>query len=249
LTELSRRNIVSTAFYLKGGVALYCKECHKQSPDNFINCAYCGAKLDQPKKKQPQRFNKKTDIKINFSFRFIVKVLVVISALLTVVAVFTATFVGSKPEKVVKNFVKSIQESNSKLYYALYDDNIIRYKTDKRYFGEDETFKQTILAMEESDKFYTEKCGEGYKLNYSITANRTLDETELERFNLMLENSFGYVEFPSRVDVLSIDVIATGKEGEYKTVYNDFWCMKIKGHWYKVDKTIYAEYLKSESVS
>lgn len=228
---------------------MYCKECHKQSPDNFINCAYCGAKLDPPKKKHPQRFVKKADIKLKLSFRMGVKVLIIVSALLTVAALFTATFVGSKPEKVVKNFVKSIENSNSKLYYSLYDDNIIRYKTDNRYFGEDETFKQTVLAMEESDRFYTEKCGEDYKLNYYITANRTLDDAELEAFKTVLEGSFGYVEAPSRVDVLSIEILATGKQGEYKSVYNDFWCMKIKGHWYKVDKTIYTEYLKSESIS
>lgn len=231
---------------MNGGEALYCKECHKQSPDNFINCAYCGAKLDPPRKKQPQRFVKKADIKLKLSFRMGVKVLIAVSALLTIAAVFTATFVGSKPEKVVKNFVKSIQNSNSNLYYSLYDDNIIRYKTDNRYFGEDETFKQTVLAMEQSNDFYVEKCGEGYKLNYYITSNRTLDDAELEAFTGVLEGSFGYVEFPARVDVLSIEVIATGKEGEYKSVYNDFWCMKIKGHWYKVDKTIYTEYLKSE---
>ncbi len=228
---------------------MYCKECHKQSPDNFINCAYCGAKLDPPRKKHPQHFVRKTDFKIKLSFRLFVKLSVIVAAVLTVIAVFTATFVGSKPEKVVKDFTKSIQNEDKDLYYSLYDNNIVRYKRDNRYFGEDETYNQIVLAMEQSNSFYKEKCGEGYKLNYYITDNYTLTDEEHEAFVETLENSFGYIEFPSRVDILGIEVIATGPDGDYKTVYSDFWCMKIKGNWYKVDKTISTEFTAKETAS
>ena len=99
--------------------------------------------------------------------------------------------------------------------------------------------------MEKSDVFYTEKCGEDYKIYYKVTSAQTLSDEDLLDFNDVLENGFGYVEFPSRVDILCIEVVAKGEKGEYKSIYNDFWCMKIKGHWYKVDKTVYNEYTNS----
>ena len=171
--------------------------------------------------------------------------MVIFAAVLVVVAVVTVSFTGSKPEKVVKNFVKATQTADKDLYYSLYDDNIKKYKKDNRYFGDDETYAQIVQSMEKSDVFYTEKCGEDYKLTYKVTSSLTLSDEDLSDFNDVLENGFGYVEFPSRVDILCIEVVAKGVNGEYKSVYNDFWCMKIKGRWYKIDKTVYTEYINS----
>ncbi len=223
-------------------IKLYCSKCHKQSPDNFINCVYCGEKLESPKKKHQRRDVGKRKLELKFSFRTGVRVLLCFAAVLTVVALFTSTFVGSKPEKVVKSFVKSIQSADSDIYYGLYDDNIIRYKRDNRYFGDEETYEHIVSPMIESDAFYTQKCGEDYKLTYTITSNRTLSDEELEAFNGILENGFRYIDKASRVDVLGVEVIAKGSEGEYKSIYSDFWCMKIRGHWYRVDSTISAEF-------
>ena len=224
---------------------MYCDKCHKQSPDNFVTCAYCGAKLKSPKKKEPSKFIKKREFKFNLSLKNRIIALVIFAAVLVVVAVITVSFTGSKPEKVVKNFVKATQTADKDLYYSLYDDNIKKYKKDNRYFGDDETYAQIVLPMEKSDVFYTEKCGEGYKLTYKVTSSQTLSDEDLNYFNDVLENGFGYVEFPSRVDILCIEVVAKGEKGEYKSIYNDFWCMKIKGHWYKIDKTVYTEYKNS----
>lgn len=224
---------------------MYCDKCHKQSPDNFVTCAYCGAKLNSPKKKEPSKFIKKREFKFNFSFKNRIIALVIFAAVLVVVAVVTVSFTGSKPEKVVKNFVKATQTADKDLYYSLYDDNIKKYKKDNRYFGDDETYAQIVQPMEKSDVFYTEKCGEDYKLTYKVTSSQTLSDEDLSDFNDVLENGFGYVEFPSRVDILCIEVVAKGVKGEYKSVYNDFWCMKIKGRWYKIDKTVYTEYINS----
>lgn len=224
---------------------MYCDKCHKQSPDNFVTCAYCGAKLNSPKKKEPSKFIKKREVKLNFSLKNRIIALVIFAAVLVVVAVVTVSFTGSKPEKVVKNFVKATQTADKDLYYSLYDDNIKKYKKDNRYFGDDETYAQIVQPMEKSDVFYTEKCGEDYKLTYKVTSSQTLSDEDLNGFNDVLENGFGYVEFPSRVDILCVEVVAKGEIGEYKSVYNDFWCMKIKGRWYKIDKTVYTEYINS----
>ncbi len=226
---------------------MYCHECHKQSPDNFVNCAYCGAKLKPEKKKTPSHFVSKRKLKIKISFKTLIAVLLVFATVITVAAIFTATVTGSKPERVVKGFVRAVQSQDENLYYSLYDDGIKEYKKQNRYYADDETFNNMVAPLHESKDFYTSRCGENYKLSYSVESSRTLSETELAAFNKMLESQFSYINSASRVDVMSVEIHAKGKEGEYNSLYNDFWCMKIKGKWYKVDKTIYTEYQKIET--
>lgn len=224
---------------------MYCAKCHKQSPDNFVNCAYCGAKLKLPKKKESSKFVKDSRFKKRVSFKNVIAVVVAFAVLLVAVATVTVIFTGAKPEKVVKNFIKATQTTDRELYYSLYDSNIKNYKKNNRYFGDEETFEQVVLPMEQSDGFYKEKCGENYRLSYKITSSQTLSDEELISFTEVLENGFGYVEHPSRVDVLCVEITAKGDKGDYKSIYNDFWCMKIKGSWYKVDKTVYTEFLNT----
>ena len=50
--------------------------------------------------------------------------------------------------------------------------------------------------------------------------------------------------------MLSEDAVrgVVGEKGEYTSIYKDFWCMKIKGKWYKVDKAVYTEFEKLNTV-
>lgn len=226
---------------------MYCEKCHKQSPENFINCAYCGAELNSPKKKVPLKFVKNKNLKFRVSLKSVLFSLVGFAVVLVIVALLTSIFTASKPERLIKDFVKAIQTEDADVYYSLFDDNIKEYKLNNRYFAEDETFRQMVLPMSTSHDFYIAKCGEDYKLTYSVISNRSLNETELQMFKQVLENNFSYIEFPSQVEVLSVDVVAKGKKGTYTSRYNDFWCMKIKGRWYKVDKNVYSEYLNMEN--
>lgn len=226
---------------------MYCDKCHKQSPENFITCAYCGAVLSPHKKKAPSKFVKKQGGKFRLSLKNLLAVLVSFALLLVVAALFTSLFTATKPERVVKSFVKATQSADADLYYSLYDDNVKKYKLNNRYFAEDETYEQMVLPMRNSNEFYTDKCGEGYKLTYNIKSSSTLTEEQTGAFNEVLESSFSYIESASRVDVISVEIIAKGDEGTYTSQYTDFWCMKIKGKWYKVDKSIYTEYLNTEN--
>ncbi len=224
---------------------MYCEKCHKQSPDNFQNCAYCGASLAPKKKKEPERFKKKFDFKFKLSLKTFLKISLAVAVLLTISAVITAVFTSSKPEGVVKSLVKAIETDDKELYVSLYDQYLYEYKKDNRYFGEEETFNNISAPVSESREFYNDKCGQDFKLKYSVETSETLDEAETLSFSEILERSFGYVAHPSKVEVLSVEIIAKGKKGQYKSVYNDFWCMKIKGRWYIVDKSIISEYMKA----
>lgn len=221
---------------------MYCDKCHKQSPDNFITCAYCGAKFNSKKKKEPHKFVKKKKRKQKLSFKNLLRIFIAIGVVLVIAAVVTVSFLGSKPEKAVKQMVNAIETSDEEAYYELYDEHIIKYKTDNYYFGEEETYNQIILPLKQHHEFYNLQCGEGFELTYYIKSERELDEAELETFNKLLATEFDYMEFPTKVEVLELEIVAEGESGEYKSVYDEFWCMKIKGNWYLVDKTIVADY-------
>ncbi len=226
---------------------MYCEKCRKHSPENFQNCAYCGAKLAPIKKKQPEKFKKKIDFKLKISLKTFFRAATVLAIFLTVCAIVTAIFTSSKPEGIVKSLVESIEQNNKELYVSLYDKYIYEYKKENRYFADEETVAQMASPVNESRAFYKEKCGEDFKLKYKIETVKSLNQEEKQAFSEILEYSFDYIAFPTNVDILSVEIIAKGENGEYKSVYNDFWCMKIKGKWYMVDKTVSAEYLKTTS--
>ncbi len=226
---------------------MYCRKCHKNSPANFEKCAYCGADLKPEKKKEPEKFKKKFDFTFKISLKIFLKISLALAVILSVCAVVTAVFTSSKPEGVVKNFVKAIETGDEELYISLYDEYIYEYKKDNRYFAEDETYKQLSAPVKQSKAFYETKCGDDFRLGYSVETSQTLSEEEALRFSEILERSFGYVTYPSKTEILSVEITAKGKNGEYTSIYNDFWCMKIKGKWYMVDKAITAEYLKTAS--
>ena len=224
---------------------IYCDKCGKKNPENFITCAYCGEKLNTQKKKDSSRFAKTRKRKERRLFKTKLEVLIVLGVVIVVGVISMAIISGSRPEKLVDKFIEAIHTSDKDLYYSIFDDNIKRYKKENRYFGEEETFEQIILPMSQSGDFYKEKCGDDYKLTYKVTSEEILSEEKLQGFIEVLETGFGYIETPSKVIKFCVEVKAKGENGEYKSVYNDFWCMRIKGHWYKVDKTIYSEYINS----
>lgn len=222
---------------------MYCDKCRKKNPDNFITCAYCGEKLNIPKKKESY-LEKVTERKKQKTRKHKIAGATGFSVFLVIVVVIIAALIiGSKPEKVVKTFAESIKTTDKDLYYSIYDENIKRYKKENRYFGDEETFEHFVLPMVQSDDFYKEKCGDDYKLTYKVISDNALTEEELQVFNEVLENNFGYIEIPSKVNALCVEINVKGEKGDYKSLYNDFWCMRIKGRWYKVDKAIYTEYI------
>ncbi len=228
---------------------MYCEKCHKKSPDNFVSCAYCGAKFKTEKKKQPTAFVKKTRFKLNVSNKLIIAGLVGIAVVLCVAAIITAAVTGAKPKTVVETLVLSIEKNDSDLYLSLYDDELINYKKENYYYGESETYDNMVKPLQESRIFYEAKCGEDYKLKYKIISSTPMTDDEVTLFGKYLQQNFSYVLKPSQVEVLSVEIIAEGEKGEYKTQFDDFWCMKIQGKWYRVHKTVFEEYEKSKTTS
>ena len=218
--------------FMKEGVDMYCDKCHRQSPDNFVNCPYCSAPLKNNKRKKPQKFTKKKELKKPVSFKTAVIITAFVAFVLAVSAVITGVLTGSKPDKVVKTMVTAIETNDAKLYYSLYDEQIKAYYKDNWYFGDEETFDAITKPLNESRDFYISKCGDDFKLEYEITDITYITGDSLTSVNNSLQISFNYAEFPTKVAFLDFEIEAKGEHGTYKSVYEKLVCLQIGGKWY-----------------
>ncbi len=219
---------------MKRGVDLYCDNCHRQSPDNFVNCPYCSAPLKNTKRKKPQKFTKKKERQRPVSFKTTVIITVAVAFLLAVSAVITGALTGSKPDKVVKTMVTAIESDDAELYYSLYDDQIKKYYKENFYYGDEETFDAFVSPLTESRDFYISKCGEDFSLEYKITEIEYLSEEELEHHNDTFAEFYNYKNLPEKTAKLVVEIRASGEKGEYKSYYSQFFCSQINGKWYKI---------------
>ena len=217
---------------MREGVEMYCDKCHRQSPDNFVNCPYCSAPLKNNKKRKPQKFIKKKERKKPVSFKTVVIIAVMVAFVLAVSAVITGAITGSKPDKVVKTMVTAIQNNDAKQYYSLYDEQIKEYYKENWYYGDEETFDAVTKPLRESRDFYISKCGEDFSLKYRIKNVTYIPEESVESVNEALQTSFNYSDFAKKIALLDFEIEAKGEKGSYKTVYEKLTCLQINGKWY-----------------
>lgn len=217
---------------MREGVEMYCDKCHRQSPDNFVNCPYCSAPLKNNKKRKPQKFIKKKERKKPVSFKTVVIIAVMVAFVLAVSAVITGAITGSKPDKVVKTMVTAIQNNDAKQYYSLYDEQIKGYYKENWYYGDEETFDAVTKPLRDSRDFYISKCGEDFSLKYRIKNVTYIPEESVESVNEALQASFNYSDFAKKIALLDFEIEAKGEKGSYKTVYEKLTCLQINGKWY-----------------
>ncbi len=211
---------------------MYCDNCHRQSPDNFVNCPYCSAPLKNNKHRKPKKFIKPKEKKKPVSFKTTVIISVVVALVLAVCAIVTGVLTGSKPSTTISKMVTAIETNDAKLYYSLYDEQIVEYYKENWYYGDAETFDAVTKPLSESRAFYTEKCGKDFTLDYKITDITYITEESLVSFNNSLEVSFNYSDLPSKAAFLNFEIEAKGEKGKYKSVYENFVCLQIGGNWY-----------------
>lgn len=217
---------------MKEGADMYCDKCHRQSPDNFVNCPYCSAPLKNNKRKKPEKFIKPKEKKKPISFKTSVIAMVAIAFALAVSAIVTGVFTGSKPSTAIKKMVSAIETNDAELYYSLYDEQIVGYYKENWYYGDQETFDAVTKPLSQSREFYTKKCGENFTLDYKITDVTYITGDSLVSLNNSLEISFNYSEFPKKAAFLNFEIEAKGDKGTYKSVYENFVCLQIGGKWY-----------------
>ncbi len=214
---------------------MYCEKCHRQSPDNFESCAYCSAPFKKTEAQKPSKFVNKENKRKKPSRKAVLSGLIIVAFVLCVVAVVTGVLTGAKPETTVKTLCQAIEENNRELYFNLYDEQIKEYKKKNWYFNDDETYKAITVPLEKSVLFYSQNCGESFKITYKINETTYVSEEELSAFNNMLAETYEYKKLPTDIAKIDFEINVSGESGSYKSVYKDFYCIKIGGKWFRTD--------------
>ena len=220
---------------------MYCDNCHKQSPDNFKTCAYCGAVLEQPKKPAPSRFVKKERKRTALTVKMRVAAAIAVAAVIVVAAAVTASLTSSKPESVIKKMTAAVRKNDAEKYYSLYDDTFTAYKKDNAFYDDERTFEELTAPLKKSDEFYTSQCGEDYKLTYVIDGVDYFTAEELAEYCDYLSEYCGYTKLPKEAASVSFRLHAKGEKGEYESVYRNFYCHKLGSKWYKAEYNVESE--------
>ena len=219
---------------MREGVDMYCDNCHRQSPDNFVNCPYCSAPLKNNKRNKPQKFTKKKERKKPVSFKTATIIAVGVALALAICAIVVGSLTGSKPDRIVKTMVEAIESDDAELYYSLYDEQIKEFYKENFYYGDEETFDAMTKPLQESREFYASKCGEDFRLKYEIVSVEYLSDENLEQNNESLVTLYGYRNLPAKTAILEFNIEAKGDKGTYKSEYTQFYCSLINGKWYRI---------------
>lgn len=220
---------------------MYCSNCQRQCPDNFTSCPYCSAELKVDKKKKPEVFHLPETKKFSLSLKGKVIVLSVIAFLLCISAVTVGLLNGSKPERVIKTMVLSVNNKDAQMYYSLYDEQIKKYNKDNWYFDDDETFSAMTEPLQKTIDFYTDKCGKDFTAQYEINSVTYIENEMFVAYCDVLEKSFGYRKLPAEIATVDFVIEVKGSDGEYTSVYDSFVCMKIGGKWYRVYSSVFND--------
>ena len=212
---------------------MYCEKCNKQSPENFKHCAYCGAAFRQKKKEHKNTSVFQSVKKLRMpTMKSRVLSLITIAVILAVAAIITGVFTGSRPDGLIKTLVNAVEANDEELYFTLYDDYIKSYNKEYLYFDDEVVLTEMTQSMRRSNEFYTIRCGEKFKLSYTVDSVVYIDEDELKDINDYLTETYSYEKTANKGAKLSFTVYANGDLGTYESIYSDVYAIRIGGKWY-----------------
>lgn len=161
--------------------------------------------------------------------------------LIYIVLFFIIIIVGSaffiqkaqnKPENVIKNFTKAIENKDGKLLCSLYAPDYISYMTGPESFYSD---KDDLIEE------FTEECEDNYDLlsvsedvkpniKYKITNKEKLNSCDLEELNNCLTEQLDFEKNSvSSAYYVTFTCYVSGSDHVYTA---DRYLIKIKGKWY-----------------
>ncbi len=216
---------------------MYCEKCNKQSPENFKHCAYCGAAFHKKKKEYKENvlINKIKSYRMP-TMKSRVLSLITIAIVLSIAAIITGVLTGSKPDALVKTFTHSIEQNDEELFFTLFDEQIKSYNKEYLYFDDEVVLTEMTHAMRRSNEFYKLRCGEEFKLSYIVDSVVYIEDEELEEINELLVETYLYEKTANKGAKLSFTINAKGDSGEYQSIYNDIYAIRIGGKWYLTEK-------------
>lgn len=208
---------------------MYCENCHRENPENFETCIYCGTSLMPEKKAGFLRYRgslreKVTPIAVFTSFA-------AICALLALIFSSYAVISKEHPEKVAFSYALSIENNDAHGYSLLLCDEYKRFKLKYVYYTQEEYDKELKSTLFEANEFYGKKCGDGFTVKCKVTDTVYADGKLIGEINSYCRENLFFEKEIEKAAKLKVTLDVIGKEGKYTTVIPDFICVKTDGLW------------------
>lgn len=202
---------------------MFCENCGTQVKENMKFCPNCGNQITQGQNRKKEETAKKN--------KYIGILTISVLAIVVIVLVFNVAGVFGGYEKVIKKYVKAIQEEDGQLLCSIYAPEYIDYMTGSGSFFSNE---------EELAEEFTEECKEKHEdlsggvenhpdIKYDIISEEKIDEEDLESLNDDLEDWYDFEnDSVSEAYYVTFKVYIPGGD-----VYRvERYMLKIHGRWY-----------------
>ena len=212
---------------------MYCENCHRDNPDNFDTCIYCGTSM------LPE--NRVSLLKSRNSLRQaltplrIFSVLFILCAIAGIIGFAVAKTSEEHPEAVAKAYAAAVTENNVDSVYALYDSGYRSFMIDNYYYSQKEMKSKLASDLGEMFDFYTSECGTGFEIDCEASDFEYADAAGIAAVNSFLTSKYKYTAVITDAARYTVTLSVKGKQGDYLTVINDYTCIKLDGVWYKCD--------------
>ena len=209
---------------------MYCEICHKENPENFDLCIYCGTSLKPEKKAGYLKYRNSLWSKITPFNVFTV----FISFCIIITTIFGVRVLIKKehPEKTAFSYASSIQKNDINIYFSILFDEYKDYNLKYKYYKQENYNEDIKSQYAEIKDFYNSKCGEKFKIECKVLEISYALEKEVSDINLYCSNELKFTSNIEKAAKLKISLNASGKLGKYDTIIPDFVSLKIDGVWY-----------------
>lgn len=218
---------------------MYCENCHRENPDNFDTCIYCGTSLQPEKKAGFLRYRaslreKVTPIAVFTSFA-------ALCALLALIFSSYAVISKEHPEKVAFSYARCVENNDAYGYSLLLCEEYKSFKLKHVYYTQEELYKALKSTLFEVNEFYKEKCGDDFTVKCKVTDTVYADDKMIGEINSYCRENLLFEKEIEKAAKLKVTLDVGGGEGKYTTVITDFICVKTDGIWYFVPDCPYKD--------
>ncbi|MGI6744863.1 MAG: hypothetical protein ACOX45_01570 [Acutalibacteraceae bacterium] len=208
---------------------MYCVNCHKETPENFDTCIYCGTSLQPEKKAGILRYRNSLRQKVTpitiFSCFFTLCILA---------GVIFSIFVLKErehPEKVAFNYAVCVKNNDASGLALLLPEEYINFRLRYVYYSREDFNEFLRGLLSEINGFYTKKCSEDFRIQCKVKEIQYAEKNIVSQINSFYKENLFFEKEIEKAARLKVIFEVKGKTGEYTTVITDFVCLKIGGAW------------------
>ncbi len=209
---------------------MYCEICHKENPENFDLCIYCGTSLKPEKKAGYLKYRNSLWGKITALNVFTV----FLSFCLLLAAIYGIKTLIKKenPEKTAFAYAASIQKNDINSYFSILYDDYKEYNLKYKYYKKENYNDAVKSQYAEIIDFYNGECGEKFKIKCKVLEIDYAFEKEVYDIDLYCSNELKFESNIEKAAKLKIAFNVKGELGKYTTIISDFISIKVNGEWY-----------------